>query len=133
LLRIQQRLKKFKQHTKSRERWNDPILQARLDRMNRDLQRLLKSDFLQVGDLNHLTISLVLQMAPGYRDVYRIYLMIMKGLSIQSDLFRLSMKDVAQLYEYWCFLKINQLLSKKYELVRQDIIKLNRNGLFVTL
>ncbi|MFC0393527.1 nuclease domain-containing protein [Paenibacillus mendelii] len=72
-------------------------------------------------------------MAPGYREVYRNYLMLMKGLSIQSDLFRLSMKDLAQLYEYWCFLKIHDLLSRKYELLKQDIIKINRTGVFVTL
>ncbi|WP_313731401.1 nuclease domain-containing protein [Cohnella nanjingensis] len=72
-------------------------------------------------------------MAPGYRDVYRYYLMLMKGLAIQDDLFRLSMKDLAQLYEYWCFLKIHELLSRKHELIRQDVVKLNRGGLFVTL
>jgi hypothetical protein len=65
--------------------------------------------------------------------VYRYYLMLMKGLAIHSDLYKLSMKDVAQLYEYWCFLKINQLLGKKYELMSQDLIKVNRNGLFITL
>lgn len=59
--------------------------------------------------------------------------MLLKGLSIQNDLFRLSMKDLAQLYEYWCFLKIHHLLSKKYEQLKQDIIKINRSGLFVTL
>ena len=83
--------------------------------------------------MRQLSITLVLQMAPGYREVYRNYLMLMKGLSIQSDLFRLSMKDLAQLYEYWCFLKIHDLLSRKYELLKQDIIKVNRTGVFVTL
>jgi hypothetical protein len=72
-------------------------------------------------------------MAPGYREVYRYYLMLMKGLSIQSDLFQISMKDLAQLYEYWCFLKIHQLISRKYELLSQDIIKVNRSGIFVKL
>lgn len=91
-------------------------------------------DFLrEVGVLKQMSVTLVLQMAPGYREVYRCYLMLLKGLSIQSDLFRLSMKDVAQLYEYWCFLKLNQLLGQKYKLVKQDIIKVNRNGIFVTL
>lgn len=80
-----------------------------------------------------MSVTLVLQMAPGYREVYRCYLMLLKGLSIQGDLLRLSMKDVAQLYEYWCFLKLNQLLGQKYKLVKQDIIKVNRNGIFVTL
>ena len=79
-----------------------------------------------MGELRQISISLVLQMAPGYRDVYRFYLMLMKGLSIQSDLFRISMKDLAQLYEYWCFLKFISLFSHKYELVSQDLIKVNR-------
>ncbi|WP_373232978.1 DUF2357 domain-containing protein [Cohnella sp.] len=133
LLRIQQRLKSIKQLTHKKGRSNDPILQGKLNRMQSELQRLLKFDFLRVGEISQLTISLVLQMAPGYREVYRGYLMLMKGLSIQNDLFRLSMKDLAQLYEYWCFLKIHDLLSRKYELVKQNAIKLNRGGLFVTL
>jgi len=133
LLRVQQRLKTLKQLLAQRERATDPVLIVKLNRMQSDLQRLLKLDFLQVGDMTQLTISLVLQMAPGYREVYRNYLLLMKGLSIQNDLFRLSMKDLAQLYEYWCFLKIHDLLSRKYELISQNVIKLNRGGLFVTL
>ncbi|MGU3473589.1 DUF2357 domain-containing protein [Paenibacillus sp. D51F] len=111
----------------------DPELLRRLERMSAELQRLLRFDFLQVGEMRQMTVSLVLQLAPGYREVYKYYLMLMKGLAIHGDLFRLSMKDLAQLYEYWCFLKIHELLARKYRLVRQDIIRVNRSGLFVTL
>lgn len=104
-----------------------------LTRMRGQIRRWLQMDFLQVGEMKDLTVSLVLQMGVGYREVYRYYLMLMKGLSLQSDLFQLSMKDVAQLYEYWCFLKIHHLLSKKYKLLQQDVVKVNRSGLFVTL
>ncbi|MNW52338.1 hypothetical protein D3C74_298540 [compost metagenome] len=114
-------------------RLQDPLLAKRLDFMQTQIQRLLKLDFLIVGEMKQLSISLVLQMAPGYREVYRNYLMLMKGLAIQNDLFRLSMKDLAKLYEYWCFLKIHDLLSRKYELLRQDIIKVDRTGVYVTL
>lgn len=133
LIRIQQKLKGLKIRLKQLGRRQDPQLLKSIETMQKQLQRVLLYDFLEVGELRHLSISLVLQMAPGYREVYRYYLMLMKGLSIQSDLFRLSMKDLAQLYEYWCFLKIHHLLNKKYELLKQDIIKVNRNGIFVTL
>jgi len=133
LVRIQQRLKSMRQLLNKKERAADPVLLTKINRMQTELQRLLKFDFLRVGDMSQLTISLVLQMAPGYREVYRSYLILMKGLSIQDDLFKLSLKDVAQLYEYWCFLKIHDLLNRKYELVKQNAIKLNRGGLFVTL
>ncbi|GIP33506.1 restriction endonuclease-like protein [Paenibacillus sp. J2TS4] len=133
LTRTQQKLKDMKLRLTQLKRNSDPHVIDKIQWMQTQLQRVLRYDFLNVGELRQMSISLVLQMAPGYREVYRCYLMLMKGLSIQSDLFRLSMKDLAQLYEYWCFLKINQLLSKKYELLKQDIIKVNRQGLFVTL
>lgn len=134
LLRIENKLQEIMNRLKKRDCRPDPKLVERIERMMSQLNRLLRYDFLQeVGELKQMTITLVLQMVPGYRDVYRFYLMLMKGLSIQGDLFHLSMKDLAQLYEYWCFLKIHSLLKKKYDLVKQDIIRLNRNGLFVTL
>ncbi|MBH5320896.1 restriction endonuclease-like protein [Paenibacillus sp. GSMTC-2017] len=133
LLRISTKLKDFKTRLFEKKRQEDPLLVKRLNFMQTQLQRLLNLDFLDVGEMNQLSVSFVLQMAPGYREVYRNYLMLMKGLSIQSDLFRLSMKDLAQLYEYWCFLKIHDLLGRKYELLKQDIIKVNRTGVFVTL
>ncbi|WP_418040368.1 DUF2357 domain-containing protein [Paenibacillus xylanilyticus] len=134
LERIQGKLKELKTRWKDKSRTQDLLLIKRIDTMTTQLQRLLKTDFLYgAGPMRQMSITLVLQMAPGYREVYRCYLMLLKGLSIQSDLFRLSMKDVAQLYEYWCFLKLNQLLGRKYRLVKQDIIKVNRNGIFVTL
>jgi predicted component of viral defense system (DUF524 family) len=133
LVRIGQKLKDIKTRLAQKSRVEDPELTKKLNLMLSHVQRLLQHDFLNVGEMRQLSISLVLQMASGYREVYRYYLMLLKGLSIQNDLFRLSMKDLAQLYEYWCFLKIHHLLSKKYELLKQDIIKLNRSGLFVTL
>lgn len=133
LRRIAKKLKELKARLIEKGRLQDPMLARKLNDMQAQLQRLLRLDFLNVPDMRQLSVSLVLQMAPGYREVYRNYLMLMKGLSIQSDLFRLSMKDLAQLYEYWCFLKIHDLLSQKYELLKQDIIKVNRTGIFVTL
>lgn len=133
LLRISSKLKDIKARLMKKGRLQDPLLAKRLEFMQTQIKRLLNLDFLKVGEMRQLSISLVLQMAPGYREVYRNYLMLMKGLSIQNDLFRISMKDLAQLYEYWCFLKIHDLLSRKYELLTQDMIRVDRRGLFVTL
>lgn len=87
----------------------------------------------EIGDLDRSVMSLVLQMAPGYREAYKLYLVISKGLSLQGKLYQMSVKDVATLYEYWTYLKLGQILSKKYEHVSQDIVKVNRDGLFVNL
>jgi predicted component of viral defense system (DUF524 family) len=133
LVRVQTKLRNLELQLGKKERPADPLLLKRIARMQAEVQRILKMDFLRVGKMRQMTITLVLQMAPGYRDVCKYYLMLMKGLTIQSDLFHLSMKDLAQLYEYWCFLKIHELLSNKYELIKQDIVKLNKSGIFVKL
>jgi len=138
LLRIQGKLKDIHLRVTKRGRNNnepvDHVLLKQIDDMQRHLNQLSSRGFLsEVGELKHISITLVMQMAPGYRDVYRYYLILMKGLSIQGDLFRMSLKDLAQLYEYWCFLKLHSLLKQKYDLIHQDIIRVHRNGLFVTL
>ena len=57
-------------------------------------------------------MSLVFNMASGYREIYKYYLMLQKGLSIDSNIFSLSMKELSLLYEYWCFIKIKGLELK---------------------
>jgi predicted component of viral defense system (DUF524 family) len=132
-VRIERKLKDLWKLLKDQKRLEDPMLAHTMNRMQKEVRRVLQFDFLQVGFMKQMSVSLVMQMAPGYREVYKSYLMLLKGLAIQDDLFQLSLKDLATLYEYWCFLKIHQLLSKKYELVRQDIIKLDYSGIFVKL
>jgi uncharacterized protein len=87
----------------------------------------------RIGRLDRSLSSLILQMAPGYRDAYQIFLTVSKGLILQGKFYQMSVKDVATLYEYWTFLKLGQILSKRYELVSQDIVKINNEGLFVNL
>lgn len=59
--------------------------------------------------------------------------MLLRGLSITGDVFNISVKDLALLYEYWCFIKLNSMMKDRYELISQDIVKVQGNGLFVSL
>ncbi|MDM5187310.1 restriction endonuclease-like protein [Bacillus sp. DX4.1] len=86
-----------------------------------------------IGKLDRSVFSLVIQMATGYRDAYQIFLMLSRGLTLRGQIFKMSVKDVARLYEYWTYLKLGQILSKKYATVQQDIIKVRQDGLYVTL
>ena len=78
-------------------------------------------------------LSLVFSMAPGYRELYKYYLMLLHGLSLTGDVFHISIKDLALLYEYWCFIKLKSLMKERYQLVSQDIIQVQGNGLYVSL
>ena len=81
----------------------------------------------------NISVSLVFSMASGYKEIYKYYLMLQKGLNINSNIFAISMKDLPLLYEYWCFIKINSLLRKKYKLISSDFIKVNNEGIVVAL
>ena len=112
----------------------DEELIERVQKMIHKLNGKSKNMFWQsIGGLNRSVMSLVLQMAPGYRDAFQIFLTVSKGLALQGKLYQMSVKDVAELYECWTFLKLGQILRRKYEQVSQDVVKVNRDGLFVTL
>ncbi|WP_338786294.1 restriction endonuclease-like protein [Metabacillus sp. FJAT-53654] len=112
---------------------NDDLIES-ISTMIKDLDQQLKNPFWRlIGKLDRSVMSLVIQMAPGYRDVFQTYLILSKGLSLQGNLYQMSVKDVATMYEYWTFIKLGQILGKKYDMISQDIIKVNREGLFVNL
>ncbi|MGE1102041.1 DUF2357 domain-containing protein [Peribacillus simplex] len=119
------------------KRWKeepDAELLLRLNQMKQQLESRKNNVFWQsIGRLDRSVMSLVLQMAPGYRDAFQIYLTVSKGLMLQGKLYQMSVKDVATLYEYWTFLKLGQILNSKYTLLSQDIVSVNRDGLFVNL
>lgn len=122
----------------NQNRWTrenpDYDLVGKIEAMAKQLKSRLQSAFWRsIGKLDRSVMSLVLQMAPGYRDAFQIYLTVSKGLMLQGKLYRMSVKDVATLYEYWTFLKLGQILGRKYKLVSQDIVQVNRDGLFVNL
>ncbi|MCT4592792.1 MAG: restriction endonuclease-like protein [Anaeromicrobium sp.] len=132
---IVEKLERLKKRYKNLKRANDALVIEDINKMIREMNILIKTSFFnKVSNFNMTeSFSLVMRMAPGYKNVYKYYLMLNKALSIESDLFRMSMKDLATLYEYWCFIKINSILRKKFNLVSSNMIKINNNGIFVTL
>lgn len=113
----------------------DEDLLRRMDGMVNRLNRRITGSFLSEVEPSGESagLSLVFMMAPGYRDLYKYYLMLERGLNLTGDVFHLSVKDLAQLYEYWCFIKLNSLLKGQYRLISQDIIRTEGTKLFTTL
>ena len=129
------KLESFKKNYMNLQRKEDVEVINRIDRMIRELNRRCNNSFLGEVDAQETSsgMSLVFSMAPGYRDLYKYYLMLLRGLSITGDVFNISVKDIALLYEYWCFIKLNSLMKDRYELISQDVVKVQGNGLFVAL
>jgi len=105
------------------------------DNMIRDIRRVMNTSFLK--DVTEYSaaqsMSLVFGMALGYRELYKCYIMLQRSLSVNGDIFKISTKDTAQLYEYWCFVKLFSLLKREYKLLSPDIIKVDNTGITINL
>ena len=114
----------------------DTVVVDKATSMISAIKRVISTSFLEDVSEYKATqsMSLVFEMAPGYRELYKYHLMLKRGLSINGDVFKVSMKDTAQLYEYWCFIKLVSILKKQgYGLFTDDVIKVDKTGVTVTL
>ena len=70
------------------------------------------------------TMSLVLQRERNYREIYKLYLAFMRKRArlIYSDAFFLTIKEIQELYEMWCLLRVIDLCRDLgFRLVRQNL------------
>ena len=136
LTQTARRLEIFRQRFMKAGIAGDEQLDAEIDRMIRGIRRRYAGNFLSglEAEPSKAGMSLVFSMAPGYRDLFKYYLMLQRGLSVTGGVFNVSIKDMAVLYEYWCFIKLNSMLRESgYKLDSQDFVKVSRNEIAVTL
>lgn len=77
--------------------------------------------------------NLILQKATGYSQVYRTLSLLQRSYSLNDGIYRLQTKDIATLYEIWCFIEVSHIVKEKLHLSDEDIDHRNRmemNGLF---
>ncbi len=129
------RLKSIKATYSKLRRNKDNKLQEFIDSQILYLEQQLRSPlFRTINKLDRpMQFSLVMHMSPVYRKFYKIYLELQRSLSLSEDIFSISQKNVAELYEYWCFIKLGALLKKHHPLKGNNIICLNSKGLYVSL
>lgn len=102
------------------------------------LQGILhESPYREAGEFekrSHYSTSLT--RGAGYRDFMHIYLLLSRGLELaDNDIFKIEQKNISTLYEYWCFLKLVQLLKEQNfsNIEFQDLIKIKANKFKVDL
>ena len=129
------KLKDFRDRYTRSTRKPEPAVLDSVDSMTAVLNKFVNGSFLREVDDYKATqsMSLVFEMAPGYRELYKYYLMMQRGLSVHGDVFRMSLKDTAQLYEYWCFIKLVTLMKRNYRLASSDVIKVDNTGVTISL
>lgn len=77
--------------------------------------------------------SLVLQKATGYSQVYRTWNLLRRAYSLQDGMYRLQTKDIATLYEIWCFIEVGHIIREQLGIRQEEVEHRNRmemNGVF---
>ena len=109
-------------------------LKMEMDAVQRNLNHLQRNPFFRtVGRFKGLTQeSLVLQKATGYSQVYRTWNLLRRAYSLHDGMYRLQSKDIATLYEIWCFIEVSHIVREKLG-IDVDVDHRNRmemNGVF---
>lgn len=112
------------------------------DTMKADMKKRLESlkhlqrnpFFRTVGRFKGLSQeSLVLQKATGYSQVYRTWNLLRRAYSLNDGIYRLQTKDIATLYEIWCFIEVSHIVRDLLHLKDEEVDHRNRmelSGMF---
>ena len=109
-------------------------LKQEMNEMEKTLTHLQRNPFFRtVGRFKGLTQeSLVLQRATGYSQIYRTWNLLRRAYSLNDGMYRLQTKDIATLYEIWCFIEVSHIVKEQLGL-DVDVDHRNRkemNGVF---
>jgi len=111
------------------------MLKKEMNKVERTLKHLQRNPFFRtVGCFKGLTQeSLVLQKATGYSQVYWTWQLLRRAYSLNDGMYRLQSKDIATLYEIWCFIEVSHIVREQLKIDVKDVDHRNRmemNGVF---
>lgn len=89
------------------------IMESRLDEKGEELQRLVSHPFFRnIGVFKGFSQdSLVMKKSINYRTIYQKWIELLCGYELEEGVNKLETKDIAMLYEIWCFLKVKNIVS----------------------
>ena len=110
-------------------------MKSEMQAVSTTLKRLQSNPFFRtIGRFKGLNQeSLVLQKASGYSQVYRTWNLLRRAYSLNDGIYKLQTKDIATLYEIWCFIEVSHIVKEQLQLNDEDIdhrSRMEMNGLF---
>lgn len=87
---------------------------SELNNQEEELQRLVHHPFFRkVGEFHGFTQeSLILKQATGYSEVYHDWILLSCGYDLKEGANNLELKDIAKLYEIWCFIELKNIVKQ---------------------
>lgn len=95
--------------------WDDP---SRVDNSLRDMENGLAAlthdpFFRGIGRFRgFVQDNLVLKQASGYRVIFAKWVELMQGYELGEGVRKLEVKDICDLYEIWCFIKVKNIVGE---------------------
>lgn len=82
-------------------------------KMDETLTALSNDSFFRgIGSFKGFTQdSLVMKQAAGYRDIYEQWIILQCGYDLQDGIMQLEVKEISELYEIWCFIKVKNIVQ----------------------
>lgn len=110
-------------------------IQPEAEAMRRRLGRLLLAPYLRgVADVSPTaSASMVFHQHPHYAAFARYYRLLNGGLTFNGEALSVGIKQISQLYEYWCFLTIVRLLATRFEVESHDLVRVRNTKLTLVL
>jgi len=104
-------------------------------RMLRQLKVLLRAPYLSEVAIvaAKRPASMVFHQHPQYASFVRAAQLLNGGLAVIGGPLRVGLKDISLLYEYWCLLKLISLLSDRFDLEQQTIVRVKHLRIVVVL
>lgn len=83
------------------------------EKQGKQLNHLKRNPFFRtVGNFEGLRQeSLILQNDTNYSKVYRASILLRKSFSLNEGMYRMETKDIATLYEIWCFIQVSHIVK----------------------
>jgi len=109
----------------------NPDISSNIGKMRKKIAYFLSNPMWnEVGVMKYIPMqSTILQKKDGYRQLFRLYSLMQLSLRYQffTENFRnlIEIKDIATLYEYWCFFLVKDVIEEKYRPLRYNIIVSN--------
>ena len=128
LQEVQRRFGKVREHIKKESGYYYSKISSALDAMTNTLEGLSRHPFFKsVGRFRGFSQdSLVMKRARGYSTIYKNWVLLECGYELADGIHKLEVKDISELYEIWCFIKIKNIvkdiLKEKGIITDDDIV-----------
>lgn len=132
LLTIQKRYASLASRVLALDRNIADGMRERITKTRDELNRLSHHPFFRtVGPYEGLKQeSLVLQRDVNYSKVYRTFAILQKSFSLNDGLYRMETKDIATLYEIWCFIQVEKVVKEITGITPEQADRTELSGLF---